>query len=109
MQPFTSLLFTGPPPDTMFCPPTITIPAKFSNVLLMPLLEMGTCAGAVAIPAFANGRVPTSNQPVAVTTDGLEEVCIELCVPYATTRFVAVPAAFRPPAIENWKLNSVEQ
>src|SRR5438128_1519561 len=84
-------------------------PAKVSNVAAAVLFEMGTAAGALAIPAFANGSVPTSNQPVAVTTDGLVFVCIELWVPNATTRLVGLFAALIPPAMENWKLNSVAQ
>jgi hypothetical protein len=81
MHPFWSLLFTPVPPDAIPWPPTMIRPAKLSNVAVVVLFEMGTVAGALAMPAFTNGSVPTSNQPVAVTTDGLVLVCIELCVP----------------------------
>src|SRR6266851_2043316 len=109
MQPFWSLLFTPAPPETTPWPPTMIIPAKLSAEPAAGLFEIGTFAGAAAMPAFANGSVPTSNHPVAVTTAGLVLVCIELCVPYATTRLCGLPAALSPPAIENWKLNSVVQ
>src|SRR5712691_12317951 len=109
MQPFWSSLSTPPPPETTPWPPTMIIPAKLSKVPAATLFEIGTAAAAAAMPAFANGSVPTSNQPVAVTTAGLVLVCIELWVPYATTRLVGLPAGLSPPAIENWKLNSVVQ